>query len=456
MREPRPAGSIRGRLLGLLLLTLAGTWSLIALVTYRDTHREIDVLLDAHLRQATRMLVSQTELEIDDDPDPEEIEIAADEPDTPYGTSVAFQVRNADDGALLLRSANAPLAPLAGKTPGFSDTKAGGTHWRVYSAWGPEHETMFHVAEDHAAREAIARNVASRTLWPLIAALPLFGLLIWWVVGRALRPLDSLGEELASRAPLDLRPVQGEPLPVELAGLVGRLDELLRRIRDSLDSERRFTSHAAHELRTPVAAMRAQTEVALAAGDPAERNAALRRSLQACDRMSRLVTQLLVLARADEAATPSADTLCRLDALAEQVLADVASEELTEGVTLSLDAPAPVQVNGDSALLEALIRNVAENAVRHGGHGARVRVAVAARGGHAMLTVEDDGPGVPPEVLEQLGRRFFRGPEARAIGSGLGLSIVARIAELHRGSVRFGSGPGGRGFKVEVDLPQVT
>jgi two-component system sensor histidine kinase QseC len=283
-------------------------------------------------------------------------------------------------------------------------------------------------------------------------ALPLFGMLVWWVVGRALQPLDRLGDELAARSPTDLRPVRGGPLPLELVGLVDRLDALLQRIRDSLDSERRFTSHAAHELRTPVAAMRAQTEVALGTDDASVRDAALRQSVQACDRMSRLVTQLLVLARADDATALPVMSLCRLDLIAEQVLADVASDELADGVNLSLDAPAAVGVEGDSALLDALIRNLAENAIRHAGPGANVRVAVTARDGHALLTVEDDGPGVPREVLDQLGRRFFRGPETRASGSGLGLSIVLRIAELHRGNVRFSSGDGGRGFKAEVNF----
>jgi two-component system sensor histidine kinase QseC len=170
--------------------------------------------------------------------------------------------------------------------------------------------------------------------------------------------------------------------------------------------------------------------------------------------MSRLVTQLLVLARADDAAALPASSHCRLDVLAERVLADVASDEMADGVNLSLDAPAAVGVEGDPALLEALIRNLAENAVRHAGPGANVRVAVTARHGHALLTVEDDGPGVSPEVLDQLGRRFFRGPETHVSGSGLGLSIVLRIAELHRGSVRFSRGDGGHGFKAEVTLPQ--
>jgi two-component system sensor histidine kinase QseC len=284
----------------------------------------------------------------------------------------------------------------------------------------------------------------------------LFGALIGWLVGRALRPLDRLRDELAGRGPTDLRPVRHGPLPRELQGLVGRLDELLQRIRDSLDSERRFTSHAAHELRTPVAAIRAQTEVALAASDAAERDTALRQSLAGCDRMSRLVTQLLVLARADESAALPVTERCRLDTVVEQALADVASEEAADAVSLSLEAPAPVFVTGDPALLEALIRNLTDNAIRHGGPGTGIRVEVTVRDRHALLTVEDDGPGVPPDAMRQLGRRFFRGAETRASGSGLGLSIVARIAEMHRGSVHFGNGAGGRGFRVEITLPLAT
>lgn len=454
MPSLRPPRSIRGRLLGLLLLALAGMWLAIAFLTYRDTHHGIDTLLDAHLRQAARLLVTQAGHELDEGRDVEEVKLEEDDEPSPYRTAVAFQVRRADGGTLLLRSANAPNAPLAGATKGFSDSVTGGTHWRVYTAFDEEHELLFHVAENHATREAIARKVAWRTLAPLLVALPVFGMLVWWVVGRSLRPLDRLGDELAARSPTDLRPVQGGPMPLELVGLVDRLDALLQRIRDSLDSERRFTSHAAHELRTPVAAMRAQTEVALGTNDESVRDAALRQSLQACDRMSRLVTQLLVLARADDPAALPARSPCRMDVLAEQVLADVASDEMADGVNLSLDAPTAVGVEGDTALLEALIRNLTENAVRHGGAGANVRVAVTARDGRALLTVEDDGPGVSPEVLDQLGRRFFRGPETRVTGTGLGLSIVLRIAELHGGSVRFGSGEGDRGFKAEVTLPE--
>ncbi len=251
------ASSIRRHLLTLLLLTLAGTWLASAALTYRDAHRGIDALLDAHLAQAARLLVAQAgheleELDFDEDSDTR--------PD--FRTKVAFQVREAD-GTLILRSANAPTTPFAGSASGFSEAALGDIRWRVYSAADAEQDVVVHVAEDHATRERIARRVALSALVPQLIALPVLGFAIWWVVGRSLRPLRRLADELAHRSPDDVRPLAAGPMPVELASLAERLEELLLRVRDSLDSERRFTSHAAHELRTPVAALRAQAEVAL-------------------------------------------------------------------------------------------------------------------------------------------------------------------------------------------------
>jgi two-component system sensor histidine kinase QseC len=177
------------------------------------------------------------------------------------------------------------------------------------------------------------------------------GFAIWWVVGRSLRPLQRLSDELARRGPDDLQPLATDSMPVELSGLAGRLKELLLRVRDSLDSERRFTSHAAHELRTPVAALRAQAEVALATKDPAVRDSALHHCIEACDRMTRLVIQLLQLARADEAGSIAAAAPYELRAIAERVLADSAPAAMTEGTTVSLDARDAGIVIGDQALL---------------------------------------------------------------------------------------------------------
>jgi two-component system sensor histidine kinase QseC len=437
------APSIRRRLLWLLLLVLALAWSAAAFLTYLDAHREVDALLDAHLRQSARLLVAQAELDLD--------EIELDEDDDEYGTDVAFQVRRTD-GSVLLRSAKAPAEPFASGTRGFSDVTAGARDWRVYTMLDEHGATVVHFAEDHATRERIAGRMAMRALGPMLALLPVLGFAIWWTVGRSLRPLEQLGDDIARRGADDLAPMSAGLLPAELQPLVRRLDELFLRIRDSLDSERRFTSHAAHELRTPVAALRAQAEVAAGARDPSVREAALAHCIEACDHMTRLVSQLLLLARADELSTLVDMRPCRLDLIAQSVLAVVAPEAGHANVALALDVPGEYTVRGDAALLEALVRNLVDNAVRHGSGEARVTLGADSRG--MVLSVEDDGPGVSAEVMSQLGRRFYRAPDARGTGSGLGLSIVARIAQLHQAVLQFQNGPHGRGLRVSVTFPR--
>lgn len=436
------ASSIRRRLLWLLLSALAMTWTVTAALTYVDAHREVDALLDAHLRQAARLLVAQAERELDElDWDDEE------DVDGDYGSVVAFQVRRAD-GRVLLRSANAPERALGRDASGFSEARLGGVRWRVYTAMDDDRGSIVHVAEHHATRERIARRIALSALAPVVIALPLLGVLIWWTVGRSLRPLDRLGEQIARRGPDDLGPVGAGPMPAELKPLVQRLDGLFARLRDTIDSERRFTSHAAHELRTPVAGLRAQAEVALGARDPDVRRAALERCIEACDRMTRLVSQLLLLARADELGVLPDSGTCRLDAIARNVLAELTPWATTLGRTMSLETSGKSAViGGDAALLAALVRNLVENALRHGLGEVRVGIHCVERSVH--LRVEDTGPGVPEAEVSQLGRRFYRALDTRGTGSGLGLSIVSRIAGLHGATLQFENVAAG-GFAVNV------
>ena len=437
---------MRRRLLGLLLLAVVAAWSVVAFLTYHDAQREIDALLDAHLEQAARLLVAQSGHDID------EIDLDEGEGESRYSTVVAFQVWQRGE-RLVLRSTNAPAERLSRGEKGFSDATHAGTHWRVFSAWDGERELLVQVAEDHATRDRIARGIALNALLPLIVALPLLGLFIWWVVGRGMRPLHQLGEELARRGPQDLDRILARDMPAEVAPLVERLDQLFARIKDSLESERRFTSHAAHELRTPIAAIRAQAEVARATADPALRTTALRHVIEACDRAGRLMDQLLLLARADEADVESSRVRCDLRLVAERLLAELAPAAMRETITLALEAQAPMVVSGDAALLEAVLRNLVDNAIRHGGSGTDVSVALTADARGVVVAVEDSGPGVADTDMERLGQRFHRAADARAGGSGLGLSIVARIVALHHGTVRYTRGARGRGLRVEIHLP---
>lgn len=433
------SGSIRRRLLAWLPAAVAAAWVLAALLTYADTHREVDRLLDAHLAQATSVLAAQAGhelLELDDD---DFLELGD------YGQEVTFQVWHDED--LLVRSRDAPGQRLS-DAEGFTDSRVGGRDWRVFSARDRVRGFLVEVAEDHAVRERIAARVALNVLLPLLAALPALALLIWWVVSRALRPLEGIGEQLRRRDPLVLEPLDAASAPAEVVPLVHRLNELFGQIRHRTELERRFTADASHELRKPVAAARAQAEVARHCGDAGVRNGALDKVLAACDRMGALIDQLLTLARLEREGAARNATSVDLGAVVREVIAEAAPAAMQEaGIQIGLEVTGSTSVVGHADLLGILARNLIANAVRHGGTDVTVRVAGLP--GEVSLSVVDSGPGVPAQDVARLGERFFRGA-ATGPGSGLGLSIVRRIADMHSAQVEFRRPSSGRGLEACV------
>jgi two-component system sensor histidine kinase QseC len=440
--------SLRRRLLTLLLASVVAAWAVTMLLTYQHAHHELDELLDAHLARSARLLLAQ------EGDDLEEIRLGEPGDPGPYGQEIVVQVWR-DGGVLVLRSAGAPGARLSPVERGFSDAEVAGRHWRVYSGWDVEHRWLVQVAEDHALRDRLLAHYTLSGLPAILLAVPLLGMLIWLIVGAAVRPLALLGLEVSRRGPGDLQPLPDSGAPVEVRPLVERLNALFARIAESMQSERRFTSHAAHELRTPIAAIRAQAEVARDVPDPAIRSAALAHVIEGCDRAARLVDQMLLLARIDEHATPGALPTARLDRIAARVIADLAPGALEQGVSLELATEEAVTVAADATLLEVLLRNLIDNAVRHGGPPGPVEVHCRRDEHGAVLEVADRGPGVDCSEIESLGRRFFRASGASGPGSGLGLSIVQRIAEHSGGSVLYRRGPDDRGLVVELRFPPV-
>jgi two-component system sensor histidine kinase QseC len=433
--------SIRRRLLVLLLATVTGVWGLAALATWSDAHREADRLLDAHLAQAASLLIAETGHEL--------LELGAGElldPDE-YAEGVTFQAW-LDGTELIVKSADAPGVRFSPRDEGFADSELMGRRWRVFTARDRQHGLVIEVAEDHAVRERIAARVALNALVPLALALPVLALLVWLSVGRALAPLAQLGEQIRNRQPLAPDPIGLPDAPAEVQPLVARLNELFERIRHSTELERRFTADASHELRNPVAAIRAQAEVACSTPDAATRARALEFVVLACQRMAALMDQLLMLARLDQDRSGAVRGRHDLAAIARRAVAEIAPAALTDsGAQLELDAGGDTHVTGEPELLATLVRNLVLNAVRHG--GSDVHVTVSGDGTDVRLEVTDSGPGVPPEHLAHLGERFFRGA-AEGEGSGLGLSIVRRIAEMHGADVAFAPGPGNRGLRVTV------
>jgi two-component system sensor histidine kinase QseC len=437
---------MKGRLLAGVLAAVAVIWLVTAVVSYLDARRELDELLDAHLVQAAALLVAQASHEL------EEIEMEHAPNVHRYGQRVVFQIW--ERGRVLrLHSADAPNERLSERLEGFSDADVGGRRWRVFSTWGRKQRFLIQVGEERAARERLAATIGMNFLKPMVVALPLLGLLVWLGIRWGTRPLASLGAQVMQRDPSNLAPLEVRSPPAEVVPLVANLNRLLERVRVSIESERRFTADAAHELRTPIAAVRAHAEVARAATAESERRAALDSIVAGCDRAAHAVEQLLTLARLDPGESVSRSEACDLRHVAKQVLADVAPMAVAKGIELELVEGPPVVVAGTPALLAILIRNVVDNAVRYSAAGGSARVEVVREGAIGRLVVSDQGPGIAPADRAGLGQRFHRLPGSRESGTGLGLSIVERIADLHHGTVRFADGPGGRGLAVIVTLP---
>lgn len=418
--------SLQARLLSLVLGTVVGVWISSVALTWFHVRHELDELLDAHLAQAAALLVARQAGEIEDD------EHGIDAPSLHrYAPRVAFQVFH--EGRLVLRSSNAPAQPMLADPSfraGFRSVSIGATTWRLFAAQGGRRDVQVYVGEQAASRADILHAVLRSTLWPNMLALPLLALAAVWAVRRGVEPLRSLGGVLAARRPAAVEPVELADVPTEMAPLLDALNRLFARIGAMVESERRFTADAAHELRTPIAGIRAQAQVALAAGDDGQRRHALLRTLEGCDRAARLIDQLLILARLDADGSAALGAV-ELDRLVRGVAAELAPEALRQGQVLELDAPMPCVVSGDPTLLAVLVRNLIDNALRYSPPEARIRVDVRIVAGATVLSVEDSGPGVTEADREHLGERFFRIPGSVAGGSGLGLSIVRRIAAVH-------------------------
>ena len=327
----RPFRSLQGRLLTLVLGAVALVWLATAVATWSDARHELDELLDNHLSQAAALLVAQQAHGADDD----DRGFEAAPPPGRYATHVAFQVWH--EGQLVWRSPGAPTTALAHHDHGFETQQIDGTAWRVVAARGAEHDVQVYVAEQLDSRAEILRALMRSMLWPIAVAMPLLALLGWWAVHRGLAPLQRLSAGLAQRAPHALDRMQLDDTPTEMQPLLNALNGLFERIAALLESERRFTADAAHELRTPITAIRAQAQVALGAEAGEERRHALLATLEGCDRATRLVAQLLTLARL-EAAPEAARTNTDLSRLARRVVAELAGSALDKQQSIELDA----------------------------------------------------------------------------------------------------------------------
>lgn len=437
--------SIRRRLLFSLLAVTALAWMTALVISYRDAQHELDELLDAHLAQSASLLMAQIGHEAED------IEIERASQLHRYSRHVAFQVWYRGR-KLLLHSAGAPNTPLSAQHDGFSDSTVNHKQWRVFSAWDARGRYLVQVAEQRHARDEVVETIAESLLLPVLIILPVLGVLIWLGITRGLRPLQTVSHEVAQRQPQNLAPLPLRAVPVEVAPLVQNLNQLFDRVRESVDKERRFTADAAHELRTPLAAIKTQAQVAHAAAADDERQQALAGVIEGCDRAAHLVEQLLTLARL-EPENFKANEACDLSSITRQVVADLAPYAVAKDIELQLQAGPETTINGVTALLGILVRNLVDNAVRYSPAGSHVQIRIESSKDAAVLTVCDQGPGIPEAERTRVWDRFYRVLGTGESGSGLGLSIVRRIADLHGADVQVADGDDGKGLCISVSFP---
>ena len=434
--------SLRARLLGLLLLAIVLTAAAQSVVVYQQARAEADSIFDYHMQQMAQALrngVSMPSLPTLDD------ELAGAD-----NFDFVVQVWSADGAQLFQSSARGELPQHA--VLGFSEMRVAGTPFRVYSL--QTRSQVIQVAQDMAPRRAMARTLALRTVAPIVWMAPLLMLLAWWVVSASLRPVDRLRAQVAQRQADDLAVVAEDGLPDEIAPLVHELNLLFSRLRSAFEAQQHFVADAAHELRSPLAALRLQVQGLQRARDATARAVALERLLAGIDRATHLVEQLLLLARqqASVALGLSGQTV-KLPRLAEACLSDAAAQAQQKGIDLGLAEAQACQVLGQVDALRILLRNLLDNAIRYTPTGGRVDVSVTVDRDRAVLSVEDSGPGIGladrPRVLD----RFYRVQGAAEGGSGRGLAIVAALAQAHHAELELGDSPNLGGLQVCVVFP---
>lgn len=446
--EPR-VRSLRKRLLLSVSIGTLALWAAAAALSYSQAQHEVQELMDAQMAQSAALLLTlATKAPASLDGLASNMASLRGASDGSNELTLEFKVGRAD-GSVVVRS---PLAPtdLLGGELGFADFSDGHEPWRGLTLATGDGAYRIQVAQSIRLRDQEALEIAAKTVLPLGSFIPLLLGLIYYAVRRALKPLDDLASEVSARSSENLHPLASTQVPREAQPLVDELNRLLLRLGTTLDNERRFTADAAHELRTPLAAVRVQAQVALASHGETEHQHALRQVIAGTDRATRLVEQLLRLARLDPIARlPNRETL-DLAGLARTAVDETNELCPDDGrqIRLAIDAD-PLPVAGSQDLLAIALRNLIDNARRYTPPESVITVFVGLDNGFPAIGVMDNGPGVPNEELPKLVERFYRGREASAEGSGLGLAIVHRIAQLHDARLEIKNLEGG-GFMARL------
>jgi two-component system OmpR family sensor kinase len=430
--------SIRRTLLLWLFVGLSTGLLLAGGLLYAQARKEANQIFDYQMKQVAASLPHQAFSPV-----------APNGPEQPdYENDIVIQIW--DGQGLRIYHSHEPSSLPQRAELGFSNVTTATGNWRVYSA--QQGNTVVQVAQPVSARRAVAADMALKTVAPMLLLFPFLGALIWIGVGQGLQPVQRVAADVKARDAGSLTPVSEANLPEEIQPLAHALNGLLGRLDHALNAQRAFVADAAHELKTPLTALKLQLQLVERAPDESERRAALDALKQGLERANHLVQQLLTLAQQEPGAAPQMRQPVDLTALAREVVGMLSAAADEKQIDLGLSSAAPAVVNADPDALRILLNNLLDNAMRYTPQHGRVDVAVSDDATACHVVIQDTGPGIPEGDLERVFDRFYRIPGTWVEGSGLGLAIARQIAESNGATIELRNT--GSGLKVSVTFPK--
>lgn len=430
--------SIGSRLFLILTLTTGLVWLSAVVWIFLSTRAEVEHVLDARLMEAGRMVSSLlTSQDIDANPAKTSTPPLPLKVHSSYDRQLSCQIWSLQ-GTLISRSGGAPEQKLSDQMDGFSNTIIDGERWRVFAVQNPALGVRVLIGDNMRIRDGLVNDVIRGLLLPALLILPALAALIWLSIRRGLAPLNTIARDLSGRHASDLQPLRSVDTPKEITPVLQSLNGLFARVAGLRERERNFTAFAAHELRTPLAGLKTQAQVALASDDRAIRDQALRQIVVGVDRTGRLVRQLLDIAEAEFGGEKEpAGSFSPADTI-RSIIGELPTGTVSISVAPALEA---VRLDIDPGVFRLAARNLIENAVNHSPSGGAVVCGLVEEEGRMKIVIEDEGPGIPVDELPRATERFFRGRNKAPVGSGLGLAIVelalsragCRLELLNRG-----------------------
>ena len=432
-----------------LLLTLIGALLLAgfstAAATFFSAQAEFNEFLDSHLQDTAESLASNLSFS-EHEHDFKHLTIVG-------GTKayrIIAQIYDSETNTAW-HTSDAINLPLP-DTPGFASEKLDGRMWRVYSmVSGPY---IITVGQDMAVRTELASSSTFRVLQPLLFLLPFIAIAVWIIVGEGLSPLERTARSVARRSPTCLEPISTKKLPTELEGLVTSINRLMERLKTSLSAQQRFASDAAHELRTPLTALKLQVQMAQRAKTPEKQAQYFAKVNEGINRATRLVQQLLTLARIDPETSDRPVTTLNLESMIESVAEDMRPIAQQKEITITTKV-APASTEGMEDAIRLMVTNLTDNAIRYTPEQGHIELRCDTTDDKAIIEISDNGPGIAPEERERVFDRFYRALGTKTSGTGLGLAIVKRIVDIHHGQIVIDDGLDGQGTTFRITLPRL-